>query len=569
MNLDQLTIEIRPRRPWEAVDLGIRMAQRWWWPLTLIFILLSLPLWVAISFVDQKYWYWKLLAFWLFLPLLERPLLYFLSQAVFNDLLTVRAVMQKSFTLMWPQSFSSVSWRRLSPSRSMDMAVTVLEGLNGKRRSARLSVLHREDASPATWMSFISLLCIPAIALTLFLVLVQFISQFFDTPWWEFAHDTSWSFFFSEWAGNIIYHLLYVGLVLVTPFYVAAGFALYLNRRIRLEAWDVEIEFKKIVQKRQASHALLLVLFVGSFFALVNFEPAFAASTEDALAEENAAYNDETDSGENEFETSASREREHEEGEHEEIDWQLEQDQEIEKERVMSSAQIQARADIKAILDGEDFNQYEKKTRRRFPFDEDKENEEVEGDEEFFRGLEKLFDNIASLAEVLLWTLVISVIFFLIYRYRFWLGELLPERHRLQRQTPETLFGLPITEASLPDDVGASARRLWLQGQQRDALALLYRACLAQLLQRGLELRDGDTELECLRASKKYAGRLQLNTDAQDYFSRLTGLWRNMAYGHLQADENTVLLLCDQWSASWQVQQNTPEDNTTTQGGEL
>ena len=31
----------------------------------------------------------------------------------------------------------------------------------------------------------------------------------------------------------------------VEPFYVAAGFALYLNRRAELEAWDIEQEFRR------------------------------------------------------------------------------------------------------------------------------------------------------------------------------------------------------------------------------------------------------------------------------------------------------------------------------------
>ena len=31
MNLDQVSIEIRPRPAWEAVDLGLLMARRWWW----------------------------------------------------------------------------------------------------------------------------------------------------------------------------------------------------------------------------------------------------------------------------------------------------------------------------------------------------------------------------------------------------------------------------------------------------------------------------------------------------------------------------------------------------------
>ena len=32
---------------------------------------------------------------------------------------------------------------------------------------------------------------------------------------------------------------------LLEPFYVAAGFAMYLNRRVELEAWDIEQEFRR------------------------------------------------------------------------------------------------------------------------------------------------------------------------------------------------------------------------------------------------------------------------------------------------------------------------------------
>jgi hypothetical protein len=32
------------------------------------------------------------------------------------------------------------------------------------------------------------------------------------------------------------------------PFYVAAGFAMYLNRRAQLEAWDIEQELRRAFQ---------------------------------------------------------------------------------------------------------------------------------------------------------------------------------------------------------------------------------------------------------------------------------------------------------------------------------
>jgi hypothetical protein len=33
--------------------------------------------------------------------------------------------------------------------------------------------------------------------------------------------------------------------LLLEPFYVAAGFAMYLNRRAQLEAWDIEQELRR------------------------------------------------------------------------------------------------------------------------------------------------------------------------------------------------------------------------------------------------------------------------------------------------------------------------------------
>jgi len=36
-----------------------------------------------------------------------------------------------------------------------------------------------------------------------------------------------------------------LAIFLIEPFYVAAGFAMYLNRRAELEAWDIEQEFRR------------------------------------------------------------------------------------------------------------------------------------------------------------------------------------------------------------------------------------------------------------------------------------------------------------------------------------
>jgi len=35
-----------------------------------------------------------------------------------------------------------------------------------------------------------------------------------------------------------------IAVAILEPFFVGAGFAMYLNRRVELEAWDIEQEFR-------------------------------------------------------------------------------------------------------------------------------------------------------------------------------------------------------------------------------------------------------------------------------------------------------------------------------------
>lgn len=506
MNLDQLTIEIRPRRPWEAVDLGIRMAQRWWWPLTLVFTILSLPVWLALGFISDDFWYYKLLIFWLLLPLFERPLLFFLSKAVFNEVLDVAQVLKETPKLFVKQIILSLTWRRLSPSRSMDAAVILLENLKGSQRASRIATLHREDASPAAWLSFIGHFCVYAIAITLFVLILQFVSHFFETPWWQFIGDKGWLPFLSKWSGKLFFHLLYIGFVLVTPFYVAAGFALYLNRRIRLEAWDVEISFRKMVQKRPTTKQKMKSTIIVSLL-LVCFGVSPLLMPAKSFAEEPAV-------------------------------------DPIEEVKV----------GIEEILRGEDFNRKEIDKSWRFPIDfSPKEDKENDGgfDDSFYKIIESLIGGTAKWGELILWVLVLCLIFYLIFRYRHWFSELVPEGSRQRKSRPETLFGLAITEESLPDDVGACALKFWREGNHREALALLYRACLAQLVVKGLELEDGDTELECLGATEANTASLKLKNEALAYFKVLTGHWRKLAYGHIVPQEDEAESLCVNWAPAW------------------
>ena len=60
----------------------------------------------------------------------------------------------------------------------------------------------------------------------------------FTAVWLWLADD-------SRLAGQAVLALLYGMVVLMLePFFVASGLAMYLNRRVELEAWDIEQAFR-------------------------------------------------------------------------------------------------------------------------------------------------------------------------------------------------------------------------------------------------------------------------------------------------------------------------------------
>ena len=54
------------------------------------------------------------------------------------------------------------------------------------------------------------------------------------------------------WALIAFNALDWLAVAFIEPFYVGAGFGLYLNRRTQLEAWDLEIAFRRMRKRLEA-----------------------------------------------------------------------------------------------------------------------------------------------------------------------------------------------------------------------------------------------------------------------------------------------------------------------------
>lgn len=156
---------------------------------------------------------------------------------------------------------------------------------------------------------------------------------------------------------------------------------------------------------------------------------------------------------------------------------------------------------------------------------------------------------LVNLLEALLWIVAIVVIFWFLYRYRAVLGTWLPQRS-VQKQpsapVAEVLFGLDLTEQSLPDDVPEQVLRLWFDQQPREALGLLYRASLSKLIyQYNFEFFDGHTEREC--AALVAANSSTAGSQLSAYIDGLTATWTRLAYAHRSPTEGQVQQLCKLW----------------------
>jgi hypothetical protein len=109
---------------------------------------------------------------------------------------------------------------------------------------------------------------------------------------------------------------------------------------------------------------------------------------------------------------------------------------------------------------------------------------------------------------------------------------------------PSHVRDLDIRPESLPDDIGRSAAALWNRGEQRAALALLYRGLLSRLVHaHGVPIRDSSTEGDCLALA---AARVSAARNA--YAARLVRVWQGAVYGTEHPSSEAVLALCDEFA---------------------
>lgn len=509
MQLEQLNLALRRRSGWEALDLGLVMLRRWYAPVyrawAATFLLFALPLMLLL-------WQWPLLAMlivWWLKPLFDRVLLKVFAEAAFGAAPTVAAVWRALPQLLRHSGLlAALSFRRFNVTRAFDLPVWQLEGQSGKAGRARLRILGRRTSGYAIWLIFVCAHVVGIFECSL-IVLLDFLTPVDGPPsfsWWEFfsAEDEEWHRF------AVICAWLAAESV-VEPFYVAAGFSLYLNRRSELEGWDIEVAFRRLATRQTQAGAMSPVV---SRTAMLLIAGSLAAAS---LAGSPAARAEETAAAATTVAASPAAPAP------------------IAAQRPAGTVRQQLDKVLADPVFGQKSQELNWRPRAR-------EHEKETDLPDWMKALFKLAELFAQGLRGLIYLLLVvaaGALIVVLYRYR----HLAFGASRTASRPVETLFGLDLRPASLPDDIAAAALAELAAGRHAGALSLLYRGALVALIQqRQIEFRAGDTEDVCLR---RINGRI--DTAASAYFSQLLDAWKRTAYAHLPPDLSYARTLCLQW----------------------
>jgi hypothetical protein len=240
VQLDTLAVRLRPRTPPEAADLGVRLCQSTARSIYTCYALVAVPLVIlALASYEISAWLPGLLIWWA-KPWLDRTILFALSRAAFGVTTTPADVWHAQRDVWWRRFLFTWTVRRLSPWRAVTEPVYQLEGFSILKARDRMRRIRARVMGSALMMT--SVFNVAEIALTIGLFsLVFWLAPAGRAPeFTEIAAGEAPTFVL------LSIPLAYaIAVLFLEPFYVAAGFGMYLNRRAELEGWDIEQEFRR------------------------------------------------------------------------------------------------------------------------------------------------------------------------------------------------------------------------------------------------------------------------------------------------------------------------------------
>jgi len=528
VNLNEIQANIRLRNPWEAVDLGFAMVRRWWKSIYIPLAILTFGIGIPLFFIVPEDQLWIAgMIFWWLKPLYDRLVLHIISHKLFNDELTSWQALKALPSLIWNTGFfQSMTFRRFSLSRGFNLPIWQLEQLRGEPRASRQRILHIASHSQAIWLTIGLWIIEGILSLSLFVLLLLFLPESLQQDFLENLFSSN-NIDYARWLDILNYCFYIVVVTAVHPFYIAGNFALYINRRTQLEAWDIELDFRKLASRlKQTSQHLLPVMFI-AFFTLFFSASLFLFSSPSYA--ENPEANNETEY--------------------------------LNRDRLPAD---KSKAIIKEVMLTENLD--DKEISHRWI---KKDKKKIDLDPVFWLKLKAFLEPTAKvfafIIEFGLWILIAIGILLLIYFRERWMYLFQGKRDSTDEyQSPDVMFGMDVRPESLPSNIIDEARKLWQSKQHREALSLLYRGALVRLInQEKVKLQNSHTEGDVLKLAS-----LTLNNSKQGYLKSLTTQWQLIAYAHRSPNESDMKMLFDRWTSDFAFDSSNEDTNETRTKGE-
>lgn len=521
MRAEGLSIALRARTPWEATDLGIALVREYALPIWRAWACVVLPTALLLGMLGQLLGSLTLasLLLWWLKPVFDRIPLYVLSRAVFGAVPSLLETLRVQRSRAdFGALFAQLTWRRFHPMRALFLPVDFLERLTGAPRAARTSLLARAQGSPSALLTVVCVNMESMLMASIVLSAVIFVpTEFFS----DAMRDTLQHLLTEPppWVQWVIYGAYTLALSIIEPIYVGAGFGLYLNRRMELEAWDIDLAFRQLALRlhertgsatRSLQFAFLLVV-VGA--GALHSDASYAAIKQA-----------ESDKSPQIVEPQSALTLEQNLDEHF-VPPNAQFDRAIEK--ALAAAELNPKATIV---------EWQRKVPKPFV---------KSGSSPSFDGFNGLANGFGFLLQNALWILLaVAVVLLLPYLLRLF-GALEARRKPARHVAALSVIDEEVAE-NLPSDIAAAVTQLWQQGDRRGALALLYRAGVLRLCDRlGQPLAISATESECLRMARDLA-----ETDGHRVlFPAVIKHWQAIAYASREPSWAELQALLALWQA--------------------
>jgi hypothetical protein len=524
MKLEALQVELRPRSAWEGVELGLAMLRHWSGPLLRLSLVTVVPFWLVVLFapLPPAAGLWLVACAWWLSPLFERLVVFVLARSMFGAPPGVRELWSDAAAVFVRGSARTLTWKRLLPHRALLHPIDVLEGVRGDERRRREREIGNDGVSVmllVLLLTFVFQVVLWFSAMGLFL---------FATPAELLPPTSDWMEDPTLLADSIAFHIALTvssvaAHVLGIWIHAAAGFGLYLQRRTLLEGWDLEVAFRRLGERVRRQRSVVPSSGAAALLAFLSLALFAPRSTARSVAPTLAASRAGTSLVQG--------------PEAELLDEAQEQDEsDSELDTEPQGARTEAKEAIERVLAREEFSTVASEDELQFDFDWDL---DLPG------GTVSRAPLLGAVVQALAWgagAVALVALLLALVRY-FWQrngGE-----RQAPREAPTHLFGLDVRPQSLPADVVAAALELWRAGDARAALALLYRASIALLVEKhGLVLEISDTESDCLSRTRSVAPGPQA-----EFFARLTQAWLLCAYARRAPESALFEALCADWPA--------------------